>query len=159
MTFALYAQPYNLTDGISLLLSELHSLVNSMSGTIPRFLLPQRSSIWRSRTISPSKAVHTIRNASHKAPPKANTTPITPKVPVLEKPERFNPPSHGARLPNARLQYSGPPLSEAQRAAQKTKRYPNMMPNEGTFLHWFLNNRSIHIYITLVLPPISLVLL
>jgi hypothetical protein len=122
-----------------------------MSSAIPRFLLPQRSSIWRSRAISPSRTTQIIRNASHKTPPKAKTTPITPKVPILEKPAKFNPPSHGSKLPKARPQYTGPPLSEAQRAAQKTKRYPHTMPNEGTFVHWFLNNRSIHTYITLVL--------
>ena len=124
-----------------------------MLGAIPRFLLPQRSTIWRARTISPSNAVQTIRNASHKAPPKPKPTQITPKVPVLEKPAKFNPPSHGSKLPKTRPQYPGPPLSEAQRAAQKMKRYPRTMPNEGTFMHWFLNNRSIHIYITLVHTP------
>jgi len=31
----------------------------------------------------------------------------------------------------------------------KYKKYPNMMPGEGTFMHWFLNNRSIHLYICL----------
>jgi len=31
----------------------------------------------------------------------------------------------------------------------ETKKYPNMMPPEGTFSHWLLHNRSIHVYIAL----------
>lgn len=119
-----------------------------MATTIPRFLLPQQSSIWRTRIVSSSKAVQIVRNASHKAPLKSKAAP---KVPVLEKPAKFNPPSHGARLRKDPPRYPGPALSAAQKAAQQTKKYPNMMPVEGTFMHWFLNNRSIHIYITLVL--------
>jgi hypothetical protein len=47
------------------------------------------------------------------------------------------------------VRYPGPALSEEEAARQKTKKYPNMLPPEGTFMYWFLNNRSIHIYITL----------
>lgn len=122
----------------------------TMAATIPRFLLPQQSSIWRTRIASSSRAVQTVRNASHKAPSKAKAAP---KVPVLEKPTKFNPPSHGAKLKKELPRHYGSTLSAAQKAAQQTKKYPNMMPAEGTFMHWFLNNRSIHIYITLVLTP------
>jgi hypothetical protein len=119
---------------------------------IPRFLLPQRGAIWRTR-LSPSSASSiTIRNASHKAPKKSS------KPLVLEKPAKFNPPSHGSRLRKEPPRYPGPQLSAEQQATQKTKQYPNMMPPEGTFMHWFVNNRSIHMYITLVRPmplPIS----
>lgn len=141
-------------SGISFL--HFMSLIDqsTMSGAIPRFLLPQQGPIWRSRAVSISRTTQIIRNASHKATPKAKTTPITSKVPVLEKPAKFNPPSHGSKLSKARPQYQGPPLSEAQKVAQRTRRYPHTMPNEGTFLHWFLNNRSIHTYITLVLSPV-----
>lgn len=104
--------------------------------TIPRFLLPQRGSIWTQPSLS-------IRNASHKAPKK----PL-----VLEKPARFNPPSHGAKQAKGppRYLYPGPQLSAEQAAAQKTKKYPTMMPPEGSFMHWFLHNRAIHLWITLV---------
>lgn len=70
-------------------------------------------------------------------------------MPVLEKPARFNPPSHGARLRRGPPRYAGPQLSQEERDAQRTRKYPNMMPAEGTFLHWFLNNRAIHLYITM----------
>jgi hypothetical protein len=125
---------------------ELHSASN-MAASIPRFLLPQRSSIWRSSTISSSTIAQSIRNASHNVAPKAKAAP---KIPVLEKPAKFNPPSHGAKLRKDPLRYPGPRLSSEEVKAQQTKKYPNMMPAEGTFMHWFLTDRSIHVYITLV---------
>ncbi|KAK3704249.1 hypothetical protein LTR37_013923 [Vermiconidia calcicola] len=77
----------------------------------------------------------------------ASTTP--PKPRVLEKPERFNPPSHPSRLRTKPRQYPGPPISEHEREAQKTRRYPHMMPPEGSFMRWFLTNRILHMWITL----------
>lgn len=116
--------------------------------SIPRFLLPQRGAIWRTRLSTPSQSL-TIRNASHKAPPKKGSS----KPLVLEKPSKFNPPSHGSRLRKDAPRYPGPQLSTEQQAAQKKKKYPNMMPPEGSFMHWFVTNRSIHMYISLVSPP------
>ncbi|KAL8710324.1 MAG: hypothetical protein Q9220_005094 [cf. Caloplaca sp. 1 TL-2023] len=46
-------------------------------------------------------------------------------------------------------QYPGPPISDQQKEEQKTKKYPHMMPAEGTFMFWFLNNRMVHMGITL----------
>ncbi|KAG8531110.1 uncharacterized protein KY384_004467 [Bacidia gigantensis] len=43
----------------------------------------------------------------------------------------------------------GPELTHEQVARQNTKYYPNMMPPKGTFLHWFLTNTWIHLWITL----------
>lgn len=85
------------------------------------------------------------RHASTNSPPK----------PRLEKPERFNPPSHPARI-RAKPRYYGAPLKEHERQAQKTRKYPHMMPPEGTFMHWFLTDRSLHLYISLVGSPRSL---
>jgi len=78
------------------------------------------------------------------------STELPPKTIVLEKPDKFRPPSHPQRL-NKRppRQYPGPPLSEPEREAQKTRRYPHMFPNEGTTLHWFLTNKWIHMWISL----------
>jgi len=103
--------------------------------TIPRFLLPQTGAIWRNQF---------VRNATTKAKPG--------KPLVLEKPARFNPPSHGSRISKGppRYQYAGPQMTEEQKAAQATKKYPSMMPPEGTFMYWFINNKSIHLYITMV---------
>lgn len=75
----------------------------------------------------------------------ASTTP-PPKPRVLEKPDKFRPPSHPSRLRSKPKYQYGPDLSQEQ----KTKRYPHMMPPEGTFLHWFLTNRSIHVWISMV---------
>jgi len=112
--------------------------------TIPRFLLPQRGSIWK----TPSS----IRNASNKSPKNKSSKPL-----VLEKPAKFNPPSHGAKQAKGppRYLYSGPQLTAEELAAQKTKKYPNLMPAEGTFMHWFLHHKGIHLWITLVrlAPP------
>ena len=83
-----------------------------------------------------------IRNAA---------TAVPPKTIVLEQPDKFRPPSHPQRLNRkAPRQYPGPPLSEPERQAQKTRRYPHMFPNEGTTLHWFLTNKWIHMWISLV---------
>ncbi|KAF2722781.1 hypothetical protein K431DRAFT_221459 [Polychaeton citri CBS 116435] len=71
-----------------------------------------------------------------------------PKPRVLAKPERFNPPSHPSRIRAARPSY-GAPLNERERQAQKTRQYPHMMPPEGTFFHWFLTNRTIHLWISM----------
>ncbi|OJD37709.1 major facilitator superfamily [Diplodia corticola] len=71
---------------------------------------------------------------------------------VLEKPDKFRPPSHAARLPSNRKkpQYTyGPRLTEEELAQQKRKKYPNMMPPEGTPMYYFLTNRMLHVYISL----------
>jgi hypothetical protein len=126
---------------------------------IPRFLLPQRGHIW-------GKSLQTIRFASTKAKPanpakpaKKASKPIASKPLVLEKPTKFNPPSHPQRKWTAPKQYPGPQLSEEEAARMGSKKYPNMMPPEGTFMHWFVKNKSVHLYITLVsytfFPPNS----
>ncbi len=130
---------------------------------VPRFLPPRGIPSRPSRSLtnayprpfhkpSPLHQTSYSRHASTSA--STSTTPSKPRV--LEKPTKFNPPSHPARLnrPPPR-QFPGPPLSDAQKAAQKTKKYPHMMPAEGTFMHWFLTNRSIHVWITLVRFPSS----
>lgn len=84
-----------------------------------------------------SRLVRPIRNAS--------TSP--PKPRLLDKPERFNPPSHGSR-PKAKPRTYGAPLSEPERDAQRTKQYPHMMPPEGSFMYWFLTTRNVHTFIS-----------
>jgi hypothetical protein len=112
--------------------------------SIPRFLLPQRGAIWRTRLSIPTSTSLTIRSASNK---KKNSTS---KPPVLEKPSKFVPPSHPARLRKEGPRYPGPPLSDEEIARQTKKKYPNMMPPEGSFMHWFMMNKTIHMWITLV---------
>ncbi|KAG9248580.1 hypothetical protein BJ878DRAFT_412386 [Calycina marina] len=117
----------------------------SLSTSIPKFLLPQRGAIWRTRLpITAASAFSlTIRHASNKKHTRSSG-PI-----VLEQPTKFNPPSHGSRLRKPGPQYPGPNLLQEDEERMKYKKYPNMMPSEGTFMHWFLTNRSIHLWICL----------
>ncbi|KAI1136676.1 hypothetical protein F5Y05DRAFT_101199 [Hypoxylon sp. FL0543] len=87
------------------------------------------------------------------APTDKPTTPPQPADPskplVLEKPERFNPPSHGQRLPRSIPKHYGGALSDAELQAQTAKAYPGLPPPENTWAHWFLHSRGIHLFITL----------
>jgi hypothetical protein len=78
-------------------------------------------------------------------------------TPVIPQPDKYRPPSHSKRTPNRNLENKvyGPPISEEDKKRMATKKYPNMMSPEGTFSYWFLHNKSIHLYITLVrnAPP------
>ncbi|KAK4458829.1 hypothetical protein QBC42DRAFT_275889 [Cladorrhinum samala] len=120
-----------------------------MATSIPRFLLPQRGSIWRrvaipgvpSSPVSPASSAAIIRFNSNKSP-------SGPRV--LEKPARFNPPSHGSRLPRkgAIPRHYGGELSDAELKFQEEKDYPLAPPPKNTWAHWFLNTRWIHLVIT-----------
>lgn len=80
-----------------------------------------------------------VRHASSVTPPKPR---------LLAKPDRYNPPSHPARVQSKPKNF-GAPLSEAEKAEQTKKQYPHMMPPEGTFMYFLLTNRSIHMYVTI----------
>lgn len=114
---------------------------------IPRFLLPL---IWRGANLGPEVRktdMLIVRHASGVAKD-AKGKPI-----VLEKPEKFNPPSHGARLPKQnrpQQQHYGGGLSADEAAAQKRREYPGMPPPEGTWAHWFWGSRWLHLCITSV---------
>ncbi len=84
-----------------------------------------------------------------------NASASASKPRVLEKPTRFNPPSHGRRLKQQIPRQYGPQLTEEQKTEQQTRKYPNMMPAPGTFMHWFLTSRGIHTFITLVNDQLS----
>ncbi len=74
------------------------------------------------------------------------------KTPVLEKPAKFNPPSHGARLPkktNSPRVYGGE-ISGAAKAAQNARDYPGMMSPRGTWSYFFWHSRRLHMFITVV---------
>lgn len=92
------------------------------------------------------------------SPSYRNASTDSSKPIVLEKPERYNPPSHPARLERlgsrrSPINYPGPPLSESQQKMQKIKQYPNSFPPEGTWRYWFLTTRWIHIGIVMVSRP------
>nr|POE56103.1 hypothetical protein CFP56_75438 [Quercus suber] len=105
-----------------------------------RLLAPRAGLALHSKQLQQRLLLSTFRHAS--------TSP--PKPRVLEKPERFNPPSHPSRI-RSKPKYYGPDLSEHERKAQRTRQYPHMMPAEGTFLHWFLTNRNIHLFISMTI--------
>lgn len=118
--------------------------------TIPRFLLPQSGLIWRRANLGNrlrDSEVLIVRYASSSVAKDAKGKPI-----VLEKPERFNPPSHGARLPRKgrpQQQHYGGALSEEDVAAQRKKDYPGLPPPPNTWAHWFWNSRLLHLGITM----------
>lgn len=123
--------------------------------SIPRFLLPQSGLIWRRANLGnqlrASPELLTVRHASnHTAKPAGKKG----KVMILEKPERFNPPSHGARLPRKtnrpEQQHYGGALSGEEVAAQRTKEYPGLPAPQGTWAHWFWNSKALHLTITMV---------
>ncbi|KAH0290722.1 hypothetical protein KCU62_g3456, partial [Aureobasidium sp. EXF-3399] len=101
------------------------------------------------RTMRAPQTSLLLRQLTLSRPASSSSKPV-PKGRLLEKPTRFNPPSHPARLPRRNRQPAfSVPLSAKEKAQQKTKQYPHMMPPEGTFFHWFLTNRTIHVWITM----------
>lgn len=122
----------------------------SQLSVIPRFLLPQSGVIWRRANLGNrlrDSEVLVVRYASSTAQNAKG------KQVVLEKPEKFNPPSHGARLPKKnrpQQQHYGGALSSDEVAAQKRTDYPGMTPPKGTWGHWFWNSRAVHVCITSV---------
>jgi hypothetical protein len=82
----------------------------------------------------------------------ASTSTKPPRGTVLEKPAKFNPPSHGRRLPNKsrQPQHYGGDLSAIEAAAQKVRDYPGMMSPKGTWSHWFWHSRGFHVSLTVV---------
>ncbi|KAI9885997.1 MAG: hypothetical protein M1823_002219 [Watsoniomyces obsoletus] len=79
------------------------------------------------------------------------STISTVKPQILEKPSRYNPPSHPTRTkqpPSAPRNYPGPRPDPSQKSSSR-KRYPNSFPDEGSFMHWFLTTRWIHLCISL----------
>lgn len=89
------------------------------------------------------------RRASNSAPPPPSDggKPI-----VLEQPDKFRPPSHPQRLGRRRPQPAAynQGATQSEKEQQKTRSYPHTFPNKGTFMHWFLTNRMIHLWITMV---------
>ncbi len=129
----------------------------SATSSIPRFLLPQSGLIWRRAVSVPAPAPSRASAASNPrriflrlASSSSGKQPASgPRV--LAKPERFNPPSHGSRLPKKTPpRHYGGDLSAAEATAQAAREYPGMPPPKHTAAHWFLHNRWIHVVITVV---------
>lgn len=119
--------------------ASVHTFTNYSSLSHSRLCRPPEQHPSGFRPLSTSHALLTSSK-----PPSGN---------VLEKPDKFRPPSHPQRMVPRRStpkQYPGPPLSEEELQTQRTKRYPHMFPSQGTTLHWFLTTRWIHAWITMV---------
>ncbi|GFF50951.1 hypothetical protein IFM58399_08941 [Aspergillus lentulus] len=126
--------------------------------TIPQFLLPR--GIPSSRTLhaltrrrNPSILATTVPSSRRCASSDDGSKPR-----VLAKPDKFRPPSHPARrvvptrngrVVSGPINYPGPRLSEKEKEEQKTRKYPNMFPPEGTIMYKFLTSRWIHIWIAM----------
>ncbi|KAI1631920.1 hypothetical protein F4809DRAFT_629963 [Biscogniauxia mediterranea] len=95
----------------------------------------------------PSPPWRTSPSPPSPPPPPQAADPSKPIV--LEKPERFNPPSHGARLPRSMPKHYGGPATADEVKAQRERSYPGMPPPENTWSHWFIHSRGIHLFITL----------
>ena len=121
--------------------------------SIPRFLLPQSGSLWRGlgRTAKPSRTGSSTGRFSLRF---ASSTPKAekPAQRVLEKPERFNPPSHGARLPrrNGISRHYGGDLTKEEVLAQVKQEYPGLMAPGGTLAYRIIYSKWIHLTITMV---------
>ncbi|KAK8193701.1 hypothetical protein IWZ00DRAFT_543524 [Phyllosticta capitalensis] len=118
------------------------------STSIPRALLRLNASRQLSARplLQTPSALHAaaIRYASSK-------TPSENKPRILEKPDKFRPPSHGAKLPTRKrptYQY-GPSLTPEELEAQKTKKYPNMEPPKGTWAYYLVKSVRFHSFIAL----------
>ena len=106
---------------------------------LPRFPLPPQGSGLRGVRLPLLPTLVAVRFAS-------SSKPI-----VLEKPAKFNPPSHGSRLKrnNPMPKHYGPALSGEEVAAQRTRSYPGMMAPQGTWAHWFWHSKLLHVFITM----------
>lgn len=101
---------------------------------------PQGHTLWRKRF----PAAYTQHFSSSSA--------IAAEKPlVLDKPDKFRPPSHPTRLNARRMPryYPGPPIPEAEKQAQAKRKYPHTFPKQGTRMHWFLTNKYVHVWISL----------
>ncbi|TLD25181.1 hypothetical protein PspLS_06028 [Pyricularia sp. CBS 133598] len=134
---------------------------------MPRFLLPRgtgplrrvphrgtglRSSL-NSTAVSETPA-HVRFGSTTKPPTSAKQQQQQPpRHTVLEKPEKFNPPSHGARLPKKGYappsRTYGGDLSAEQIKVQNTKDYPGMPPPRGSLAHRIIHNRRLHAFISI----------
>ena len=95
------------------------------------------------------RILHITRNSSDVCRNASTASSSNPKV--LGKPDKFVPPSHPVRLyKDPSVQYPGPSISQKQNEQQKKKHYPNMPPPVGSWLHYIIFSRWIHMTITLV---------
>ncbi|KAI0402118.1 hypothetical protein F4802DRAFT_384616 [Xylaria palmicola] len=119
----------------------------------PKTVAPQQPAVPAAAPAAapPPAASEPVVEAVAPKPKPAAAPPVAdPSKPiVLEKPERFNPPSHGSRLPRSTPRHYGGPLSAEEAQAQTQKTYPGLPPPPNTWSHWFIHSRTVHMLITL----------
>lgn len=128
----------------------------SSTRTIPQFLLPRgipttTATLLRTLRTTPKRTLSSTRQPQKQ--------PESSKNYLLEKPDKFRPPSHPSRrvvqtrngrtIPRDPVNYPGPKLSEKEIEEAKRRQYPHMFPPEGTLMYKFLTNRWIHVWIAL----------
>ncbi|KAF3922179.1 hypothetical protein ABW21_db0205538 [Orbilia brochopaga] len=99
-------------------------------------LLHRRTSILHPTT-PPTPPTSTTSKRFIRIPPKF----IKPAQPVLEKPARYNPPSHPTG-PRPR-ESAHKPLPQKPHKDERTH-YPGLMPAPGTITHWILHSPKLH---------------
>lgn len=121
--------------------------------SVPSALLPLRNPLWTSTRVqlAPSyrHGIAVVRFASKARAPSAKGKGGGKPI-VLEQPAKFNPPSHGSRLPSKALPKHYAPLSREEVNVQEKRNYPGVMAPKGSWAHWFWTNRSIHVWISVV---------
>lgn len=101
-------------------------------------------------TVPKSSATSTASPASRPLAPAPGPDRTFDKV-QLEKPAKYNGPSHAASNARQGKTYIyGGDLTAGAKAAQAKKQYPHMMPPEGSWTHWLLNSRKLHTGVALV---------
>ncbi|XWW97802.1 hypothetical protein V2A60_005789 [Cordyceps javanica] len=126
--------------------------MTASKSVIPRFLLPLQGPLWRGFGMPPPVAAAQpfvlVRYGSSSSSVRADGKPI-----VLEKPAKFNPPSHGSRLKSkgaaALPRHYSPPLSEVEVKARSQRNYPGTMAPAGSWQHWFWHSKLLHTFITM----------
>ncbi|KAJ6096476.1 hypothetical protein N7486_007222 [Penicillium sp. IBT 16267x] len=129
-----------------------------MPTPIPHFLLPR--GLPTARTLRTLQHQHRSLNSSFSTTSPVSrmnkNKPETRKNRILEKPDKFRPPSHpqrivspAARTPSGQPVNYGPRLTAKEREAQDKKQYPTMFPPEGTVMFKFLTSRWIHVWIAM----------
>lgn len=100
-------------------------------------------------TIAATRRLPVVRYASS-----SSTSDKPNKTRILEKPAKFNPPSHGSRLPKSgarpRQQHYGGDLSDVEVKVQNTKDYPGLMAPVGSLAYRMWHSKALHLCITMV---------
>lgn len=141
------------TSGITTVIGAFNASNMASRAARPRLQMALQGPAWRAAPRS---------SASSRFASTQSSKPI-----VLEKPLKFNPPSHGSRLrKNTMPKHYGGVTTADEIAAQRMRSYPGMMAPEGTWSHWFWHSKTLHVFITMVcvysssfpspLPSISL---